>query len=166
VPVYNFSTGAHLFVTGRNDETIEVMKALPPSYYSRLYLAEAYAALGRYNDAVGALREIPPGVVRQELLAEAIRSLQNAPAQTASPQMYVYGGTPDRTLDFFDGLADNGSPALGNQVSILWAPAYAAVRKTARFKAYLRKAGFVDYWKARVWPDFCRPMGADDFVCD
>jgi hypothetical protein len=24
----------------------------------------------------------------------------------------------------------------------------------------------VDYWRARGWPDLCRPMGADDFVCD
>jgi hypothetical protein len=35
-----------------------------------------------------------------------------------------------------------------------------------RFKAYVRKAGLVDYWRARGWPDLCRPMGADDFVCD
>ena len=46
------------------------------------------------------------------------------------------------------------------------APSYAPVRKTERFKAYVRKAGLVDYWRARGWPDLCRPMGADDFVCD
>ena len=40
------------------------------------------------------------------------------------------------------------------------------VRKTERFKALVRKAGLVDYWRARGWPDLCRPMGADDFVCD
>ena len=28
------------------------------------------------------------------------------------------------------------------------------------------QAGLVDYWRARGWPDLCRPMGADDFVCD
>ena len=22
------------------------------------------------------------------------------------------------------------------------------------------------YWRARGWPDLCRPMGADDLVCD
>ena len=62
--------------------------------------------------------------------------------------------TGQRTLDFFDGLADNGSPGLGTQLSILWASAYSNLRKTDRFKAYLRKAGFIDYWKARGWPDF------------
>jgi hypothetical protein len=39
------------------------------------------------------------------------------------------------------------------------------VRKTERFKAYVRKAGLVDYWRARGWPDLCRPVGTDDFVC-
>ena len=28
------------------------------------------------------------------------------------------------------------------------------------------KPGLVDYWRARGWPDLCRPMGVDDFVCD
>ena len=49
--------------------------------------------------------------------------------------------------------------------SSLGAP-YAPVRKTERFKAFVRNAGLVDYWRAKGWPDLCRPMGADDFVCD
>jgi hypothetical protein len=32
--------------------------------------------------------------------------------------------------------------------------------------AYLRNAGIVDYWRAKGWPDLCRPVGVDDFVCD
>jgi hypothetical protein len=40
------------------------------------------------------------------------------------------------------------------------------VRKTARVKALMRKAGLVDDWRARGWPDLCCPMGAHDFVCD
>jgi hypothetical protein len=39
------------------------------------------------------------------------------------------------------------------------------LRKTERFKAYVRKAGLVDYWRARGWPDLCRPVGEDDFIC-
>ena len=30
----------------------------------------------------------------------------------------------------------------------------------------MHKAGLVDYWRERGWPDLCRPMGANDFVCD
>ena len=47
----------------------------------------------------------------------------------------------------------------------LWFTEYAPLRKTERFKTLVRKVGLVDYWRARGWPDRCRPMGADDFVC-
>jgi hypothetical protein len=40
------------------------------------------------------------------------------------------------------------------------------MRKTERFKTYVRNVGLVDYWRARGWPDLCRPVGAEDFVCD
>jgi hypothetical protein len=48
----------------------------------------------------------------------------------------------------------------------MWSAAWAPVRKTDRFKTHLRKSGLVDYWRKSGWPDLCRPMGADDFVCD
>jgi hypothetical protein len=40
------------------------------------------------------------------------------------------------------------------------------VRKTARFKAFARDAGLVEYWRARGWPAPCHPVGANDFTCD
>jgi hypothetical protein len=27
-------------------------------------------------------------------------------------------------------------------------------------------AGYVDYWRARGWPDLCHPTTGDDFVCN
>ena len=48
----------------------------------------------------------------------------------------------------------------------IWHPLYAPLRKTERFKTLVRKADMVDFWRERGWPDLCRPMGADDFVCD
>ena len=65
---------------------------------------------------------------------------------------------PERNLEI--------SFAGDNLARMLWHPDYAPLRKTERFKAYARKAGLVDYWKARGWPDLCRPVGADDFVCE
>ena len=59
--------------------------------------------------------------------------------------------------------------ALGNPTGALrqlWDPLYAPVRKSPRFKKYVRETGLVDYWRARGWPDLCRPMGADDFECN
>ena len=34
------------------------------------------------------------------------------------------------------------------------------------FKAFARNAGLVEYWRAKGWPEFCRPIGVDDFVCE
>jgi hypothetical protein len=48
----------------------------------------------------------------------------------------------------------------------MWNPEIVQVRKTEDFKAMIRKAGLVNHWRARGWPDLCRPMGADDFICD
>jgi hypothetical protein len=42
----------------------------------------------------------------------------------------------------------------------------APLHKTERFKAYMRNTGLVDYWKARGWPDLCKPVGANDFACE
>jgi len=42
----------------------------------------------------------------------------------------------------------------------------APLRKTERFRAHLRNIGLVDYWRARGWPDFCKPVGANDFECN
>ena len=33
-------------------------------------------------------------------------------------------------------------------------------------QALVRSAGLLDYWRAKGWPDFCRPQGADDFICN
>jgi hypothetical protein len=35
-----------------------------------------------------------------------------------------------------------------------------------RFKAFTRKAGYVDYWRAKGWPDLCQTVGTDDFARD
>jgi hypothetical protein len=48
----------------------------------------------------------------------------------------------------------------------LWLPEYAPLRKTERFKAFMRKSGLVDYWRAKGWPDLCHPTTGDDFECN
>jgi len=77
--------------------------------------------------------------------------------------VYLPVGASNRTLDFYEGTVGAGF-RLG--MSQLWHRSYAPLRKTERFKALVRANGLVDYWRARGWPDLCRPMGADDFVCD
>ena len=177
---FNAITASVLALNGRNDEAMAIFKRGLPR--TAAIVAELYASMGRYSEAADTLRGIPSGAVLPGAVSvppgaveEAIRLLRNAPAQTPSPQIilkgtpfafvYVYAGTPDRVLEKFEPTAENG--LLGDpQPGLLWGALYAPVRKTERFKAFVRKIGLVDYWKARGWPEFCHPVGADDFTCD
>lgn len=55
---------------------------------------------------------------------------------------------------------------VGINHSLYLHPSYAGTRETAAFKTWARETGLVEYWRARGWPDMCRPVGADDFECD
>jgi TolB-like protein len=44
-------------------------------------------------------------------------------------------------------------------------PMAASFLADPRAKLLLREAGFEDYWRAKGWPDQCRPLGEDDFEC-
>jgi hypothetical protein len=64
-------------------------------------------------------------------------------------------------LEFYE----QGSPDAAD-IAYLWHPSYAPVRKTERFKTVIWQYGLVEYWRAKGWPEFCHPTGADDFVCN
>jgi len=48
----------------------------------------------------------------------------------------------------------------------VWHPDAAGFRSTALFTDYVRRTGMLAYWQARGFPDFCRPVGDDEFSCD
>jgi hypothetical protein len=78
---------------------------------------------------------------------------------------YMHVGAPERVLEFYEDEVRGGyfQPI---STTWFWHPTYAAVRKTARFKALARDLGLVAYWSARGWPPQCRPAGAGDFSCE
>ena len=109
-------------------------------------------------------------------MQEAARLIRTAPNKAKAPEalavlegelsfVYAYIGALDRVMDY-----PERGVAIGfwgqSTFEATWYPPFAAVRKTERFKAFVCKAGLVDYWRAKGWPDLCRPIGADDFVCD
>jgi len=174
VPVFSGNTTDALWLNGQDDAAITILKNLPQDYLSVRYdLARIYSTEGRYREAAQALEEVPSGAYLPGQLEAAVRLLRTAPATAASPQslprlgsldfVYLPVGASNRTLDFYEGTVGAGF-RLG--MSQLWHRSYAPLRKTERFKALVRANGLVDYWRARGWPDLCRPMGADDFVCD
>lgn len=137
-------------------------------------LARFLAAQGHYREAADALHETPSGSFLPGLLDAAEQLLRSAPSP-ASPSalpptlgqlefIYLHVGAPERVLESFESAADAGyTVAVRN--AMLWHPTYATVRKTGRFKTLVRKLGLVDYWRARGWPEFCHPVGTNDFAC-
>ena len=171
IPVYNGNFAEALLLDGQTDAAIALWKdnLNRDGAGAEEGLAQIYASLGRYEESADSLS---PLVTRypqvREIGITAMQLLRSAPAKVAEPEklprlrdlswVYLYVGAPERALEAIERANNLGSG--------IWHPAWASVRKTERFKNVLRNAGLVDYWRERGWPDVCRPMGADDFVCD
>jgi hypothetical protein len=142
-------------------------------------LARAYAAAGRYTDAAETILAIVPKSRYGDsghLIVEAARLMRGAPSKTTASEslavlpgrlnfVYAYVGTPDRMMEYPERALEAGL-TYSLAFTFMFEPLMASVRKTDRFKKWARTAGLVDYWRARGWPEFCHPVGADDFVCD
>ena len=180
VPVFNGITAEIMIAAGQNEGAIRILETIAPdamAYRGQALLAQAYAAEGQYGKAADMLLAIPEqGPFSRRSIEDAARVLRTAPAKVASPDslpdlegnlgfVYAHVGAPVRVLDDLERLVEIGHFGMGT-FSLHWAPEFAEMRKTERFKAYVRKAGLVDNWKARGWPDLCRPVGTDDFDCD
>jgi len=153
---------------------ISMLEAIPihaTGYYRML--ARAYAMTGRFNDAANSILLVDPLFFRgdPQIREQAAQLIRTAPRKVGDPStlpaldedldfIYGYVGAPDRLLDYPERSIKAGG-------LINWfAPHYAPVRKTERFKRLLREEGLVDYWKARGWPDLCHPTTGDDFACE
>ena len=158
-PNLSRSTVQERWLNGQNDAAIELAKTLRTDDQATL-LALIYSSTGRYGEAADALMQLAAGDPNSDA-AQAARLLRTAPAKRASPgelprlrptltMLYLYLGAPDRALENYERIAEVGFISGGR--SEVWHPAYAAVRKTERFKALMRKVGLVDYWRAKGWP--------------
>jgi TolB-like protein len=181
VTIFRLSSVRIVQAGGQIDAAIAMYPA--PRDGGSVIVARMYAEIGRYNEAADLVERAPRATrsgsdalqVRGADNAEAAaRLLRTARTAAASPQtlprlgelgwVYLYVGAPDRVLEWYEDTLRAGYR--GAQIVRLWGPPYAGLRKTERFKAFVREAGFVDYWRAKGWPDLCRPVRADDFVCE
>jgi len=74
----------------------------------------------------------------------------------------AYFGEPEFVIDVMEKAMSNHAAG----IFYLWFPVMQEVRKTPRFKEFIREIGLVDHWNQFGWPDLCRPVGDDDFECD
>jgi hypothetical protein len=165
VPRFNQLLANALWLNGQDDAAVGLANRSGGANRP-LRLAMIHAAAGRFSEAAEALSMVPPEMHPPGAVEAAARIMRTAPASAASQQpipnlgllsfVYAYVGAPDKILE----------PFVGEIPTFVWHPSYASVRKTESFKMLMRSMGVVDYWRAKGWPDLCRPAGADDFVCD
>jgi hypothetical protein len=180
VPIYNIGRAIAMIADGQNQAAISVLEAMPPdgNGYRNEVLAWAYAAVGRFGDAADAILAIPKARYGDsgKSIEDAARLMRSAPAKTTAPEslpvlpgrlsfVYAYVGAPDRIMEFFESVLEAGM-ADSAGFRFLFDPSSAPVRKTERFKTFVRNMGLVAYWRARGWPDLCHPTTGDDFVCN
>ncbi len=186
---YTADTAEIYWLTGATDKAIEMLQPFRPGRTMELALIES--AAGRYHDAASALREMPPSNWPDGLLEKAAKLLDAAPAQAPPsaasrplpPQagaenpsnslpglgslsfVFLHVGAPERVLEYYEDEVKGGyfQPI---SATWFWHPSYAVVRRTDRFKRLVRDLGMVDYWRARGWPQWCHPAGANDFACE
>ena len=173
VPAYRAVNARLLFASGQTDAALTILKSQTPGPL----LSQIYAAQGHYREAADILAGLDTSdrdPTASKVVQGAVRLLRAAPAPTPAndrPELgildwvYIYAGDPERFLFAYEKGVRMGFRSGGNN-GLEWAPAYSAIRKTERFKKYVRDAGMVAYWRAKGWPDLCHPIGADDFACD
>lgn len=174
VPIYNSVTAWLFWLNGETDRAIALSESVPP--FHRSYTApQLSAALGRYDEAADLIASTAPEMLLPGVKEAAADLIRSAPRQAAAPEglprlgwfnfVYAYVGALDRMLEFYeDGLEAGYSVSASNMH--LWHSRYADLRKTERYKSFMRKRGIVEYWEERGWPDLCRPIGSDDFICN
>jgi TolB-like protein len=179
VPVYNIMTADILLASGQRKAAIELLEAVHPdgviAYNRNVTLARAYAEEGRFADAADTLLSTPePTQVPRAALVDSANLLQALAAKSKPANLpelngemtFIYGyfRAWDRMMEVAERrlALDQATPYFQ-----FWSPFYAPLRKTERFKKYLRENGLVEYWRERGWPDSCRPItGTDDFSCE
>lgn len=178
-PALNYSLGWSYLANNQPDAVIALLAESNFTNPGTLsVLGSAYATTGQFDKAADMILQMGRGRLGrqwgQATFEEAARLMRDAPQKVADskallPQhehlnfVYAYVGAEDRLLDFAERSFEAGVFA---DVRYLFNPVYSPARRTERFKTLVRKAGLVDYWKARGWPDMCHPVGADDFECE
>jgi TolB-like protein len=173
LPAFNTPYARLLSLAGDNVRALAVAEGEPSDYHPRATLiAWIYSQMGRYKEAADALLKAHPELHAPGVIEAAKRLLRMAPSPAKGENVpdlagldwvFAYVGLPERALEFEERVTDTGYR--GSGFDEVWSPGYAAARRTERFKALVRKRGMVDYWRARGWPEFCHPVGADDFAC-
>lgn len=137
---------------------------------------------GGMQDVREAMSEMPPGTIEGRLLFQPLLSMLDSRdrvlghTRALAADDSVFWPDKYKTLAMLAAYFDE--PAMAFDIfsreimltpirfGTLWYPVMAEMRRLPGFKAFVVDIELDDYWRDYGWSDFCRPQGADDFVCE
>lgn len=171
-----------LIYSGRPAEAIVILEDIEHFSYRQYYLALAAIYLQDYTTARDLLRDVRmrSGILPAAYSDLVIDALENSSQkENVASQIFVATetGELDRLIAFesllilgsvrafdlgIDPLIDIKNLQIHAQIWINWAVAF---RRDPRFKVWVEKLGYVDFWRNHGWPDRCHSTGLNDFEC-
>jgi len=173
---------AALNFSGRPLEAADILKELQHFTYRQYVLGLTAINNGNYPQARELLRDtrMRSGVlpaVFADLLINALEDPVLAEEAAAKVISAVDNGVLTNLVGFesllllgspqaFDFDIDPRSSIARIQIHAqVWNNWAVAVRQDPRFKDWVEKLGYPDFWRKHGWPDRCRPTGPNDFEC-
>jgi len=171
-----------LIYSGKPLEAIKILSGLQYFSFRHYYLALAEIYVGDYEAARPLLRDtrMRSGILPAVYADLIVDALEN-PARKEEVAGIIVAASGKGELDklvSFESLLILGSPHaydLGIDpdsdiknaqiIAQVWNNWAVAVRKDPRFKEWVTKIGYLDFWRKNGWPDRCRPTGLDEFEC-
>lgn len=192
VAIYRNTLGFTTAFSGRTedmtDPSAEALKQLakvrevdPDMVYGYMNAYRNLMKAGRFDEAEAMVKAaIDRGLLPDAVLADVKRILaaakQGKAGETALRAMYAEPGVnPNRQMDIAALLKDPDLSVATMQP--VWQSEYqiepqlfllppASICQHPAWKAQLRKYGVLDLWKSRGFPEWCKPVGTDDFACN
>ncbi len=136
---------------------------------SLVELRDAMQALPETSDPYRLLySEIQDRLDQPEAVIAFLEELANDPNRNWPSKhenialVAAYLGYPELAFEIFSRELQYTPIRLGT----VWYPVMSDVRRLPAFKQFVTEIKLVEFWRTYGWPDFCRPLGYEDFVCD
>jgi len=177
-----WSLAAALSFSGRPEEAAEILRTLDDFKYRDYSLGLAAIYTGDYARARKLLRDVQlrSGVLPAVYADMIVDALEDPNGSTQWAQAIVAAARQGKLNELvsFEALLILGSPLafdLGidpvngfsemQMLALVWNNWGVALRQDPRFKVWVEKLGYVDFWRKHGWPDRCRPTSLSDFEC-
>ncbi|NOR19252.1 MAG: tetratricopeptide repeat protein, partial [Xanthomonadales bacterium] len=178
-----WSLAAALNFAGRPEEAAEILDNLEHFAYRQYVLGLTAINMAEYSEARERLTgtRMRSGVLPDNYANMIIDALEDPALVDEVAQKLVTAVDAGEFINCvgFESLLVLGSPqAFGLRMdpanditriqinSQIWNNWGIALRRDPRFKDWVEKLGYPQFWRKHGWPDRCRPTGPDDFECN